>query len=215
MPKISIYSSDECCDNALKAVKFLQTKKIAYPTTKVTHKAGSFLAQSLKIHLLALGSDSRKLMVLRKTNFVGKIPLNEVADVGPIMSELSKLGAKLTTECNLFPCPKTYALFHVLKNRMGRPPRTVNALLEQYWFPTFKMVSFDEKNLTIKISVPPVVKEKEEEIIEAMAKILKRRKITIDGIERGFVSYFDLDLSNIVAMACLCHANASLDLVVD
>ena len=82
----------------------------------------------------------------------------------------------MISECNLYPCPKAYALFNVMRNRMGK---TVNFLLEKYWFPTVKVLSFENNILTFKISLPPVVKEKEEEIIAELQKILKKKKLVL------------------------------------
>ena len=65
-------------------------------------------------------------MVLRKTNLTGKIYLDDPSQLNSVLTELNKLSAILETECNLHPCPKTYALFTVLKNRVGK---TVNSLL--------------------------------------------------------------------------------------
>ena len=57
--------------------------------------------------------------------------------------------------------------------------KTVNFLLEKYWFPTVKVLSFENNILTFKISLPPVVKEKEEEIIAELQKILKKKKLVL------------------------------------
>jgi hypothetical protein len=58
------------------------------------------------------------------------------------MQKLKKLTHKLIDKCNIHPTPNTYALFAVLKNRKILP--TINELLDKYWFPTWRIISFSE-----------------------------------------------------------------------
>ena len=112
--------------NCLKAVKYLKTKNIPFPTVTITHSDKVELPKSIRMNLFDCGSNARKMMILRKTNLLGKISLEDSSQLQSTLDYLSKLSPKIVSECNLYPCPKTYALFHVLKNRMGR---TVNSLL--------------------------------------------------------------------------------------
>ena len=52
-------------------------------------------------------------------------------------------------------------------------------------------------------------------MISGIQKLLKKKKVVITENQTGFISYFDLALNNVAAMACLCHANSRLDPVVE
>lgn len=76
-------------------------------------------------------------MALRKINYSVTIDLDDQIKALEVINSLKKILKHTVTLCDLYPCPKTYALFTVMKNRMGGT--TVNDLLEKYWFPTFKI----------------------------------------------------------------------------
>ena len=65
----------------------------------------------------------------------------------------------------------------------------------------------------MKISLPPVVKSKEEEIIAALMKLTRWPKNAIVSQQTGCISFFDLALSNIISMACLCYVARPLDFI--
>jgi len=96
------------------------------------------------------------MMVLRKTNYTVTVQLDERNTAMAVMNHLNKILKQVIGICDLYPCPKTYALFSVIKNRMVGV--TINDLLDKYWFPTYKISSLDDGLLTIKISLPPICK---------------------------------------------------------
>lgn len=81
------------------------------------------------------------MLAVRKTNLKLKISFNP-KDISfeSVATQLSKLGRQLATICNLYPCPKTYAMFHAFKSRGELT--SVNALLDKYWFPTSQVEAY-------------------------------------------------------------------------
>ena len=192
----------------MRGVKFLEKKNVPFPNTRITSNSGSVLENSLRVNFVDLGQDTRKVMVLRKTNLNLKVNLDERVTLAFVISELIKMSGKLVTECGLYPCPKSYALLNVLKNR--QPGSTVNSIMQKYWFPTHQIVSSDAKSVSIRVSLPPLAKEKEDKMVESMLKILKRIKPIVENRKSGCISYFNLQVNNILSMASLCYANAKL-----
>ena len=160
-----------------------------------------------------VGSENaEQIIVLKKTNVTLSISLNQKVTTEWIMRELSSLGPYLTTHCGLYPCPKTYALVHVLKNRKLAP--TANAILEKYWFPSWRLVSLEGNTLTATVSLPPLSRPKEEELLTALGTRLKATRPQIVSLQRGCMSYVDLPLVNIMHMSCLSYTNKPLEMVV-
>lgn len=62
----------------------------------------------------------------------------------------------------------------------------------------------------MKISIPPVVKQKEEEIVKTIGSILKKVKMEVVENLQGFLSFFDIELYNILNMACLSYSSQRL-----
>jgi UDP-N-acetyl-D-mannosaminuronate dehydrogenase len=83
----------------------------------------------------------------------------------------------------------------------------VNVLLDKYWFPTVQVLTYAKGELLVKISIPPVLKQKELEIIKTIENTLKKVKIEIIEILQGFLSFFDIELYNILNMASLSYNN--------
>lgn len=128
--------------------------------------------------------------------------------------ELSQLSRKLVSSANLYPCPKTFALFHVLKNRkLGGI--TANQIMEKYWFPTYEVRSATPAEIVLQLSLPPVTEKKQSEILEAVQALLKPATVSFDAVKRGYLSFFDLSIWSIVNMACLSYAGEKLDLVLE
>jgi hypothetical protein len=98
------------------------------------------------------------MMVLRKTNYSVTIQLDDRNTPIVVMSQLNKALRQLAGLCDLYPCPKTYALLAVMKSRMVGV--SLNDLLDRYWFPTCKILSLADKTVRIKLSLPPVNQQK-------------------------------------------------------
>lgn len=64
--------------------------------------------------------------------------------------------------------------------------------MEKYWFPTYQIISYSAESLVVKISLPPVQKEKEEEIVKNIIKSIKFVKFELLETLPGFLSFFDL-----------------------
>lgn len=116
------------------------------------------------------------MLSLRKTNLKFKITVDlKRSTAEKVLNSLGKLMNQLVSVCDLYPCPKTYAMLWVLKKRENIS--SVNTLLEKYWFPTYQIISFSSESLFVKISIPPVQKEKEEEIIKVITTSIKFAKL--------------------------------------
>jgi hypothetical protein len=128
MAPVTLYFQSNCLVlEALKAIKFLRDKKIAFPTVKITQNNQDVLDKSTRINLVDSTDQQKRTVVLRKTNIAVKLQIGQKTNLSEVLNALSKATKKLISLCGLYPCPKTYALFTVLKNRMG--PTTVNTLL--------------------------------------------------------------------------------------
>ena len=44
---------------------------------------------------------------------------------------------------------------------------------------------------------------------------MKNYKFDIENVRSGWISYFDLGLQNVIIMACLCHLNKKIELLVE
>ena len=82
----TIYLREDYFGDVLKGVKYLQKKQIAFPSLRITNNLNSSLPQSMRINLL--DASSTKMMVLRKTNMIAKLPFDDVAQLPVFLKEL-------------------------------------------------------------------------------------------------------------------------------
>lgn len=142
----------------LRAIKYLKIKGYTFSPILITTKPGERLKKSLKFNLVE--SAANQTLCLRKTNLNISIKLTAKSSLTNVLDSLKGIGRRLLNKCGLHPCPKTYALFHVLKNRKILP--TVNLLLDKYWYPTWKIKELKEEEIIIEFSIPPLSPNKQE-----------------------------------------------------
>ena len=103
-------------------------------------------------------SDTVRLNILSKTNIELQV---KFTDLKALTDQVAKIGSYLTEKMGLsfHPCPKTYSLFVVMRGRMKA--RTVNELLNKFWYPTFEFsdINLGEGTAKAIIAIPPVLPE--------------------------------------------------------
>lgn len=100
----------------MRAAEYLKIKQIPYSKFRVNAINPDIIKKSLNINLLSTESNN-KYLTLKKTNFRLRIKFNQKYNVENVLQDLTKISKYFVNVCDLHPCPKTYALFHVLKNR--------------------------------------------------------------------------------------------------
>lgn len=207
---MAIRTKSDHSHHVLRAVKFLQQRKISHSPVSISQNFGKE-TQSLAINVIP-SEELQQLVVLKKSNIMVDIRLQEGQNIEEAISKVKKSLSGLKTQFGLHPCPKTYALFHVLKNR--KLGASVNDLLDKYWFPTYKICQAFPNELKVLISLPPLKKDFICKVLKAFKEDLAPFAAKLEELRHGCLSYFDLELLNIIHMACLSNTARPLDLVV-
>jgi hypothetical protein len=188
---LTIYTNKSNFTSAFNAIEYLRKKSIPYPSCRFSVSYDNPLENSLRLSVVSSEETKQSMLSLRKTNLKFKITIDQRrTSAEEVIDSLKKLSSQLVSLCDLYPCPKTYAMLFVLKKRGDIP--SVNILMEKYWFPTYQIISYSAESLVVKISLPPVQKEKEEDIVKNTTKSIKFVKFELLETLPGFLSFFDL-----------------------
>lgn len=161
-----------------------------------------FIKSTNNMKLEIVEGKKSAIPIYNKSVFEITFEADNIAELTSYEKKLTEAGNKITEKIQLsHPNPREYAYMGVLMSRVKGGPYLFK-FLKKYWYPTFKLSTFEANKVTYQFSVSPTLD------LEEVSKIIsetigKRNKVEVKI--KGFLNMIDPRVFAIFNMGSLVY----------